>query len=106
MGGYNTFCEILSFNKPAVIIPRTAPRQEQLIRATRAQELGLAKMLDPSGDRDAGIMTRALRELPTMRPPSEALLPGMLDGFEAISDLVGRCMKNGFNVPLKKSRSG
>ena len=29
MGGYNTFCEILSFNKPALIVPRTRPRQEQ-----------------------------------------------------------------------------
>ncbi len=106
MGGYNTFCEILSFNKPSVIIPRTAPRQEQLIRATRAHELGLAKMLDPSGGRDAGIMARALRDLPTMRPPSEKILTGMLDGFESIADLVGRRMENGFHVPLENSRSG
>ncbi|MEM9737095.1 MAG: glycosyltransferase, partial [Pseudomonadota bacterium] len=27
MGGYNTFCEILSMDKPAIICPRTAPRQ-------------------------------------------------------------------------------
>ena len=40
MGGYNTFCEILSFDKRAVIVPRTAPRMEQYIRAARAQELG------------------------------------------------------------------
>ncbi|HEY0275699.1 MAG TPA: glycosyltransferase, partial [Paenirhodobacter sp.] len=26
MGGYNTFCEILSFDRPALIIPRTRPR--------------------------------------------------------------------------------
>ena len=26
MGGYNTFCEILSFDKPALIVPRTVPR--------------------------------------------------------------------------------
>ena len=41
MGGYNTFCEILSLNKRALIVPRTVPRREQFIRATRAQELGL-----------------------------------------------------------------
>ena len=29
MGGYNTFCEILSFDKRAIIVPRTAPRMEQ-----------------------------------------------------------------------------
>ena len=45
MGGYNTFCEILSFDKPALIMPRTAPRLEQYIRAARAAELGLVAML-------------------------------------------------------------
>ncbi len=45
MGGYNTFCEILSFDKPALIVPRTVPRLEQYIRATRAQELGLVRVL-------------------------------------------------------------
>ena len=45
MGGYNTFCEILSFDKRALIVPRTAPRLEQFIRAKRAAELGLVAML-------------------------------------------------------------
>ena len=45
MGGYNTFCEILSFDKRALIVPRTAPRLEQFIRARRAAELGLLTML-------------------------------------------------------------
>ena len=45
MGGYNTFCEILSFDKPAVIVPRRHPRLEQFIRASRAEDLGLARML-------------------------------------------------------------
>jgi len=44
MGGYNTFCEILSFDKRALIVPRTKPRLEQYIRAARAQELGLVRM--------------------------------------------------------------
>jgi predicted glycosyltransferase len=42
MGGYNTFCEILSMDKPAIIAPRTRPRLEQLIRAAAAEKLGLA----------------------------------------------------------------
>ena len=49
MGGYNTFCEILSFDKPAILIPRVAPRREQLIRAKRVAELGLMRMLDIAG---------------------------------------------------------
>ena len=46
MGGYNTFCEILSFDKRAVVIPRTEPRLEQFIRMSRAQEPGPASYLD------------------------------------------------------------
>ncbi|MEZ7196468.1 glycosyltransferase family protein [Pseudodesulfovibrio karagichevae] len=41
MGGYNTMCEILSLKKPALIIPRDNPRQEQLIRAQVFKGQGL-----------------------------------------------------------------
>src|SRR3546814_6999210 len=36
VGGYNTFCEILSFAKRALLVPRHQPRPEQFIRAQRA----------------------------------------------------------------------
>jgi predicted glycosyltransferase len=41
MGGYNTICEILTQQTPALIIPRETPRQEQLIRAKRLKSRGL-----------------------------------------------------------------
>lgn len=41
MGGYNTICEILSQNTPALIIPRENPRKEQLIRAESMKNNGL-----------------------------------------------------------------
>src|SRR3989442_993082 len=47
MGGYNTVCEILSFEKPALIVPRVKPRREQLIRAERLCALGLVDVLHP-----------------------------------------------------------
>lgn len=47
MGGYNTVSEILGFEKPALIVPRVKPRQEQLIRAERLRELGLLDVLLP-----------------------------------------------------------
>src|SRR3546814_2282632 len=53
MGGYNTFCEVLSFDKRALVVPRTEPRMEQHIRAERAQDLGLVRMLSDNGSRDA-----------------------------------------------------
>ena len=52
MGGYNTFCEVLSLDKRALIVPRTAPRLEQHIRASRATELGLVSMLSDDGTHD------------------------------------------------------
>jgi len=90
MGGYNTFCEILSFNKRALIVPRTAPRQEQLMRATRAQDLGLLKMLVDDGERDARTMAAALRHLPQQRLPSDVVVPGLLDGLGNLNRLADR----------------
>ena len=90
MGGYNTFCEILSFDKPALLVPRSQPRREQLIRARRAQELGLTSMLDPDGARDTAAMIAALRELDQQAPPSAAGLHGLLNGLEIINALVDR----------------
>ena len=43
MGGYNTFCEALSFDKRTLIVPRTRPRLEQYIRAVEAERLGLVQ---------------------------------------------------------------
>ncbi len=48
MGGYNTTCEVLSFEKPALIIPRVKPGREQWIRAERLHELGLIDILHPN----------------------------------------------------------
>ncbi len=90
MGGYNTFCEILSFDKRALIVPREKPRREQTIRAARAQELGLVAMLMDDGVRDAGAMAAALRRLPWQAPPSAVRVPGLLDGLETVNDLAGR----------------
>jgi len=80
MGGYNTFCEILSLDKRALVIPRTEPRKEQYIRASRAQELGLVNMLAGDGERTARTMATALRTLPQQPLPSEVVVPGLLDG--------------------------
>ncbi|MBN9470977.1 MAG: hypothetical protein J0J10_19590 [Bosea sp.] len=90
MGGYNTFCEILSFDKPALIVPRVKPRLEQAIRAERADSLRLIDVLhDPvqngESQRDPLQMARALCALPTRQPPSQAFLPNLLDGLPAIS---------------------
>lgn len=47
MGGYNTVCEILSLGKPAIVVPRTKPVQEQWIRAERMAEMGFFQAIHP-----------------------------------------------------------
>ena len=93
MGGYNTFCEILSFDKPALIVPRTAPRLEQLIRAQRAAELGLAAMLPDEHDHDPGVMAAALLQLTQQKPPSAVVIPGLLDGMASVNRLAQRWLR-------------
>ncbi len=90
MGGYNTFCEILSFDKPSLIIPRRFPRREQLIRTRRAQELGLVRMLDPVDGADSAAMATALRNLAQQNPPSDVVIPGLLSGLENVNRLTRR----------------
>ena len=93
MGGYNTFCEILSFDKRALIVPRTRPRMEQFIRASRAQELGLAGMLVDDGVREARVMATALRDLPQRSRPSEVVVPGLLDGRANVIKLTRQWLR-------------
>lgn len=88
MGGYNTFCEILSFDKRAIIVPRTKPRMEQFIRASRARDLGLVSMLCDPGVRDPQAMATALRQLSQQKRPSEVVVPGLMDGLENVNTLA------------------
>ena len=99
MGGYNTFCEILSFDKRALIVPRTRPRLEQLIRAEAARDAGLIEMLDPDKSPDPQIMATALRQLPQQGVPSDAIVPGLLDGLPNVCRLVARSFAHPLRGP-------
>ena len=90
MGGYNTFCEILSMDKPAIIVPRTQPRREQVIRAAAAERLGLIRMLLQERDGDsAAVMSEAIKALAYQRRPSQSRIDGLMDGLQTISSLAG-----------------
>ncbi|OHV79890.1 glycosyltransferase family protein [Ensifer sp. LCM 4579] len=89
MGGYNTYCEILSFDKPALIVPRLVPREEQLIRAQRASALGLVEMLLPQESEDPLRFAAAIKALPHRAPPSRSAHGLRLEGLMHISDIVG-----------------
>jgi predicted glycosyltransferase len=100
MGGYNTFCEILSFDKRALIVPRTEPRREQFIRAKRAAELGLVAMLGREEGRDPRVMAAALRGLTRQAPPSSVVIPGLLDGIANVNRLARKWLARGSGTPF------
>ncbi|GGH23707.1 Predicted glycosyl transferase [Cribrihabitans marinus] len=94
MGGYNTFCEVLSFDKRAVIVPRTVPRLEQWLRASRAEDLGLVRMLEESRDGlTPQTMIRAIRELPAQPLPSQMNADGLLDGLDHVTRRVAALLR-------------
>jgi len=103
MGGYNTFCEILSFNKRALVVPRTQPRKEQYIRASRAHDLGLVQMLVDDGRRDPRTMATALRHLPQQAVPSDTVVPGLLDGRDNMVKLARQWWSQRGRLDLARS---
>jgi len=84
MCGYNTFCEVMSFDKKALFVPRTTPREEQYIRAKRAMELGLCDMILPEEAAIPSKLAEKLRHLPEMDNPSKNLKPKDMAGLERI----------------------
>lgn len=47
MAGYNTVSELMRAHKPALLVPRSGPSKEQLIRARRLAGAGLQEMIHP-----------------------------------------------------------
>jgi len=107
MGGYNTFCEILSLDKPALIVPRTRPRLEQYIRAVEAGRRGLVRMLCEDGSgRDPAQMAAALSALPDQPRPSETVVPGLLDGLDVIRARFAAGLAAPRTMPVLRQAAG
>ncbi|MBJ3777157.1 glycosyltransferase family protein [Acuticoccus mangrovi] len=85
MGGYNIFCEILSFDKPTLLVPRIVPRREQAIRAAKAEAAGLLTSLPIDSYPDVEMMIEALANLPDQRRPSAAGFTELLSGLDTIN---------------------
>lgn len=87
MGGYNTICEILTLQKRAIVIPRSHPTQEQIIRAERMSSLGLFKTIHPDDLNPKRLMQELISELNSEKSaPRFALeaLPGIADWVTAL----------------------
>jgi len=60
MGGYNTVAEVLSFEKPALIVPRAL---EQSVRAERLHDMGLVDVLSLDHLRPSSLTEWMLRDV-------------------------------------------
>jgi predicted glycosyltransferase len=99
MGGYNTVCEVISFDKPALLVPRVVPRREQLIRAKRLNNLGIVDLLHPR-DLSAEALSKWIADLPQLRLTSARKLIDM-NGMQRVAQYcVDQVMR--FEHPLQR----
>jgi predicted glycosyltransferase len=88
MGGYNTVCEIISQRKPFLIVPRTVPREEQLIRAQVLCQSGLCDYLHPNELTPAALWEKLSHLLANGTSYSDKMAVFPLKALEIIQDRV------------------
>jgi len=86
MAGYNTMTEILSLRKPAVVVPRIRPVEEQWIRATRLERLGLVSVIHP----DQLTPERLFASIERQLDPAAAQGDGKMPPMDALDRIAGR----------------
>jgi predicted glycosyltransferase len=90
MAGYNTVCELLSTATRAVLVPRSRPVGEQLLRARLLAARGLFDFVEPDALRPGHLIDMVRRSLE--RPP--ALVPVDLDGLPRIQQRVAALLES------------
>lgn len=85
MAGYNTVSEVVRAGKPLLLLPRTGPSQEQLVRAMTLAASGAAAMLRPDEATPART-AMALADLLTR--PAPAVDSDLHDGAKAAAQIL------------------
>lgn len=87
MGGYNAICAIMSFRKRALIVPRTVPSKEQLVRTQRLERLGI-DLLHPD-NLEAEAITKWLKDNTGRPPPSFKVdMNGLVSVLDTVESLI------------------
>jgi predicted glycosyltransferase len=91
MAGYNTMCEVLAMKKHALIVPRTQPRLEQLMRAERFASMGAVEMLHPD------LLTPAALAAWIERSESARVVDAGIDlgGYQRLPRLLDEVLESG-----------
>jgi predicted glycosyltransferase len=94
MAGYNTCCDLLTFRRPSVLVPRQGPSREQMIRAQHFEQWGMAHVLSAPEADPAGLADAIARALDGSGPPTP---PVSINGLDVAVDL--------FELALASSRT-
>ena len=95
MGGYNSVSEILSCERPSLIIPRVRPRIEQLLRAQHLAELNLVEMLHPDSLSATRLSEWLKSTVPAHRSIRELVpLDGLVNVQHLAADLLGHRLES------------
>jgi predicted glycosyltransferase len=98
MGGYNSVCEILSYRKRAIIVPRSVPVREQRIRAEALDALGLIRMIPIERLSPERLLREALSELSMGNVVNSRVARIRFTGLDVICDRL----LSGPAVPMKR----
>lgn len=90
MAGYNTVCELLSFARRAILVPRAEPVMEQLIRARLLAAQQLFDVVEPQDLTPGNLIGKVLD---SFKPTPVTATPLDLDGLPRIRERVEALLK-------------
>jgi predicted glycosyltransferase len=89
MGGYNSVCELLAYGRRSIVLPRTTPRREQLIRATFLAKQCFVTLVNPTESNDMQLRESIEKALADESEPlSERRTKVKLDGARKAAELL------------------
>ena len=97
MGGYNTICELLSFQTAAVVIPRETPRKEQLIRAEILHRQGLIEYIPWSQCNSQQMQEKIFALLEDPTPYRRAISEFSMNGIATLRERLSALRSGRFN---------
>ena len=103
MAGYNTCCDLLTFRRPSVLLPRAAPSREQAIRAGRLREWGAARVLESRDPNELAAQISAALAGPA---PSGVNVPldGLSNAIDLFDEMLGIGRRSGNEQAAPPSR--
>ncbi len=103
MAGYNTCAEIIAERKTAILVPRAAPRAEQLLRARLLARLGLVQTIEPDADLAAQLALAVPAALTRTPVPGSLWAALDLDGAERVSSFLSAAFQDEITGPARET---